>query len=63
MQKENQAIRERAKAEHVTLWQIAMKIGVSEPTLIRWMRLPLPEEKERRICDAISAIAEGGEKP
>ncbi len=60
MSKENQAIREKAKAEHVALWQIAVKIGVSEPTLMRWMRLPLPADKEQRIYEAITAISKGG---
>lgn len=58
MKKQNEKVRDAAKAAGVTLWRIAIELGVSEPTLIRWLRLPLPEDKERRINEAIAAIAE-----
>lgn len=54
--KENQAVRKAAKAAHVPLWRVASTIGISEPTLIRWLRFPLPEEKERRILSAIATL-------
>ena len=60
MKKANQPIRDQAKSNHIALWQIALEIGVSEPTLIRWLRVPLPVEKERLIYDAITALTEGG---
>lgn len=55
--KENQAIRKTAKSAGVPLWKIAAAIGISEPTLIRWLRFPLPEEKKRRIMGAIDELA------
>ena len=55
--KENLAVRRAAKSAGVPLWKIAASIGISEPTIIRWLRFPLPEEKERRIMDAISSLA------
>ncbi len=58
--KANQIIREKAKAERIALWQIALYLGVSEPTLIRWLRVPLSEEKKKQIYDAIKALATGG---
>ena len=45
--KENQTVRKAAKSA----------IGVSEPTIIRWLRVPLPEEKEVRILSAIASLA------
>ncbi len=54
--KANQEIREKAQMSHIALWQIAHHIGVSEPTMIRWLRIPLSAEREQRIMDAISAL-------
>lgn len=56
MKQENQTVRRAARAAGVPLWRIASNIGVSEPTLTRWLRVPLPEEKERRIMAAIVAL-------
>lgn len=55
--KENQTVRKAAKSAGVPLWKIAATIGVSEPTIIRWLRVPLPEEKEVRILSAIASLA------
>ena len=57
---ENHVVRDRAKAAKVPLWKIAAEIQVSEPTLTRWLRFPLPAEKETRILTAIETIAERG---
>lgn len=54
--KENQSVRRAARVAGVPLWRVATAIGVSEPTLTRWLRVPLPEDKERRIMTAISAL-------
>lgn len=56
---ENGLIRQKAKAHGVPLWKIAAAIGVSEPTLTRWLRFPLSPEKERRIEEAICALSQG----
>ncbi len=34
-----------------------MKLGVFEPTMTRWMRVELPEDKRREIEQVISEIA------
>lgn len=57
---ENHVVRDRAKAAKVPLWKVAAEIQVSEPTLTRWLRFPLPAEKETRILTAIETIAERG---
>lgn len=56
MVRENERIRRAARAAGIPLWKVADAIGVSEPTLIRWLRFPLPEDKEHRIMEAISAL-------
>lgn len=53
---ENQVIRRAARVAGVPLWKVAAHIGVSEPTLIRWLRFPLPEDKEQRVMAAIAAL-------
>ena len=54
--KENERVRKAARMAGVPLWKVAASIGVSEPTFMRRMRFPLPEEKETRIMEAISAL-------
>lgn len=46
---ENQAVRRAARSAGVPLWRVAAAIGVSEPTLTRWLRVPLPEDRKQRI--------------
>lgn len=56
----NVRVREAAKKAGVRHWEIALEIGVSEQTLVRWLRTPLDSDSERKILAAISKI--GGEK-
>ena len=57
MQKANQDIRDYAAKRGVYFWEIAMKLGISEPTITRWMRVELPADKRREIEQVISDIA------
>ena len=52
----NVRVRRAARAAGVPLWKLAAALGVSEPTITRWLRFPLPEEKERRLLAAIEAL-------
>lgn len=56
----NEKIRRMAKGSGVALWMIAEHLGVSEPTITRWLRVPLPADKEARIRAAIKEIAGEG---
>ena len=53
----NQKIKDAAKKAKLYQWEIALENGVSEPTLVRWLRTPLPAEKEERILVAIEKLA------
>ena len=53
----NQVIREAAKKNGVRLWQIADKLGISEPTMTRKMRHELNEEETERILSIITELA------
>lgn len=55
--KENNVVRERAKQAGVKHWQIALRLGVSEQTLVRWLRTPLDHANEQRILSAIDELA------
>lgn len=58
MKKANEPVRTAARVAGVPLWAVANRIGVSEPTLLRWLRIPLSEEKEKDIMGAISELGE-----
>ncbi len=53
----NAEIKSTAKAKGVTLWQIADRLGISEPTMTRKMRHELPEAEQTRILSIIDDIA------
>ena len=50
-------LREKAKKNKVTLWQIADELGVSEATITRLFRHDLNEERKAQISEAIKRIA------
>lgn len=54
--KENQKVRKAARVAGIPLWKVAASVGVSEPTLMRWLRFPLPKDKEDQIMKAISIL-------
>ena len=58
--KANQKIRDRAKAAGVRHWEIAEYMGISEPTIMRWLRVPLSPEREKAILEAIKALTKEG---
>lgn len=55
----NQEIRETAKNKKVRLWQIADKLGISEPTMTRKLRHELTNKEKKRIIKIINELAEG----
>ena len=52
----NKEIRELLKKNKIFLWQLALKIGKCEQTLVRWLRTPLTQEQEQIILKAITEI-------
>lgn len=55
---ENQDVRRAARGAGVPLWRVAAEIGVSEPTIHRWLRFPLSAEKKEQIMEAIRSLAD-----
>ena len=58
MHQNNQVIRREARACNVPLWRIAVRLGISEPTMTRRLRRELPEEQRQEILDVIHQLAE-----
>ncbi len=54
--KANETIRKAARAAGIPLWKIADVLGVCEQTLIRWLRKPLDQKREKEIMDVISQM-------
>ena len=53
MEKANLELRDTAKRENIPLWAIAQVLGISESTLIRWLRRPLEEHKREKFIKAV----------
>lgn len=61
--KANTDIRQYAKIKGAFLWEIAEKVGISEPTITRRLRRELPVAEKKRFFEVIDEIAaeKGGE--
>jgi len=57
--KANAEIRGLAKMSSVPLWTIALRLNVAESTLIRWLRVPLDEVREKEIRKIIADMVAG----
>ena len=53
----NEELRMEAKMAGVKLWQIAAKLGISEATVTRRMRMELPEKMKNEIRLAIHELS------
>ncbi len=54
--KANETVRRAARAANVPLWRVAAELGISEPTLTRWLRFPLTSDKEAAMLAAIRKL-------
>ena len=53
---ENQELINKAKSKGIPQWRIAEELGVSEMTLVRWLRHPLESEKKDAYLKAVESI-------
>lgn len=58
----NLELRTKARRNGVRLWEIADKLGVSEPTITRKLRRELPDNEKQRILAIIDEIAAAKKK-
>jgi len=52
----NLQVRERFKQANVYLYEAADAMSISEPTLVRWLRKELEDEKKMRVLEAIETV-------
>ncbi len=57
MAKANTIIREELKARGVRHWKLAHELGVSEQTLVRWLRFEMDEDKQFDMLEKIETVA------
>lgn len=58
----NLIIREELKARGVRHWELAAALGVSEQTLVRWLRFELSEDRQLDMLMKIEEIAKRKER-
>ena len=58
----NKIIRDELKARGVRHWELAAALGVSEQTLVRWLRFELDEERQLDMLMKIEEIAKRKER-
>ena len=56
----NEHIRKAMKEKGVAVWQVAAVLCVSEMTVFRLLRFPLPPEKEAQIMEALETAEKEG---
>jgi hypothetical protein len=57
----NMDLRNEFRIADVRQWQVAGALGVSEMTLLKWLRFELSEEKKNRVREAIEKIVQSRE--
>ena len=57
MAKANKIIRDELKARGGRHWELAHELGISEQTLVRWLRFELCEDKQFDMLEKIEEIA------
>lgn len=60
--KANQDIRRRAEKLGLPLWELAQAVGISDTTLTKWLRMPLPlmDPRRTRLLCALDKIEREG---
>lgn len=54
--KANQEIRDYMERHHITMWQLGAKLGRSDNTMIRRLRMELPEQDKAVLLSAMAEI-------
>lgn len=52
----NKDIKQLLKSKGIYQWQLADRLGISEPTITRWFRRELPQEKKKHIIKVIKEM-------
>ena len=52
----NKKLREYMKQNNVPYWKLAAAFGVTEQTVIRWLRIELPSERTSEFMQKVDEI-------
>ena len=58
----NKIIRDELKARGVRHWELAHELGVSEQTLVRWLRFELSEDRQLNMLMKIEEVTKRKER-
>ncbi len=58
----NKIIRDELNARGVRHWELAAALGISEQTLVRWLRFELDEERQLEMLMKIEEITKRKER-
>lgn len=53
----NKDVRRAARCNGIPQWKIASELGISEPTLCRWLRFELAPDKKQKIFNVIEKLS------
>ncbi len=53
----NKIVRDELKLRGVRHWELAHELGVSEQTLVRWLRFELDEDRQLDMLEKVETIA------
>lgn len=57
----NKDLRDEMRIANVRQWEIAEAIGISEMTMVKWLRRELSDSKKALIREGISKVAQHSE--
>ncbi|MCR5092809.1 MAG: helix-turn-helix domain-containing protein [Lachnospiraceae bacterium] len=62
----NEKVRKAAAVNRVCMWEIAARLGISEPQFYRWLRKEFDQQRQQQVLRIIKEIAaekkKGGNK-
>lgn len=53
---QNQEVRKQIGLSRLKMWEVAQKIGISDSTFSKWLRIPLNDERRKRVEKAIDEL-------
>ena len=53
----NEHVRAAAEKNNVRMWEIAARLGISEPQFFRWLRFEFDEDRKQKVLSVIEEIA------
>ena len=57
----NEILKKLIRDRGLKQWKVAEQAGVSEQTLVRWLRTRMSSEREKKVVSAVVALCGGAE--